>query len=155
MDDIRSSFSRFKKDIKHRLGGRKRAPDRAEVNPAEGRTDPPDSLLRPDHHAAASGYDEEGTRSSADVSQVRSRGRSPRPEPTPAGKGNDDPQRREADVDERDRKILFSEIRSFAGQRRSRLDLDTQVAEGSGPNWGIYFSQPSPSLPRKEEPDST
>ena len=141
---MRSSFSRFKKDIKHRLGGKKRAPDRTGVSPAERGTDPSDSLLRPDHRAAASGYDEEGTRSSTGVSRVRSRGRSSRPEPTPTGKGNDDPQMSEADVDEKE-----------AGQRRSRLDLDTQIAEGSGPDRAIYSSQPSPSLPRKEEPDST
>ena len=143
MDDIRSSFSRFKKDIKHRLRREKQAPSRVGADPTGGRTDPLGSTLRPDH-AAASGHDEDGTKTSTGVSQARSRGRSSQPEPIPTDKGNDDPQRREADVDEKE-----------AGQRHSLPDPDIQVTGGSGPNQGVYSPQPSPSLPHKEEPDST
>ena len=144
MDDIRSSFSRFKKDIKHRLRREKHAPDRVGANPTGGSTNPLDSPLPPDHHAAASGHDKEGARTSTDVSQARPRDRSPRPEPIPAGKGNDDPQTREADVDKKE-----------AGQVHSRLDPDLKVAGGSGPNQGAHSSLSSPSLPQKAEPDGT
>ena len=144
MDDIRSSFSRFKKDVKHRLNRRKLAPDTVETNPAGGRADPLDSLLRQDHRATASGHDGEGSGISADVPQVCSRDRSPQPESIPAGKGNDDPQRREADVGEKE-----------AGQGHSRLVPDIELAGGSGPNQGGHSSLPSPSLPQKLEPGST
>ena len=143
MDDIRGSFSRFKKDIKYRLRKKKHAPDSVGTNPIGGGADPLDPISRPDHHAAASGHDEEGTGTSTDVSQARSRDRSPQPESVPADKGNDDPRRREADVDEKE-----------AGQRHSHLYSDIQVEGGSGPNQGAHPSQPSPSLLRKEEPDS-
>ena len=132
MDDMRSSFSRFKKDIKHRLGMKKRPSDRVGANLTEARADPLDSLPRPDHRAATSGHDEEGSRSNADVSQARSSGR--------ADKGNNDFQRRGADADEKE-----------VGQRYSLLDLGIQVAAGSGSNRGIYSSQPSRLLPRTGE----
>ena len=143
MDGMRSSFSRFKKDIKHRLGGKKHAPDRIGANPTRGRTDTLDSPLRPDNYAAASGHDEEGSRISTDVLQARSRDIYPQPEAIPVGNDNGDPQRRETGVDEKE-----------AGQRGSYLDPDIQAAGESGPNQGVYSSQPSPP-PRKEEPDST
>ena len=143
MDDIRGSFSRFKKDIKYRLRRKKDASDSVGTNPTGGSADPSDPISRPDHRAAASGHVEEGTRTSTDISQARSRDRSPQPELVPADKGNDDPRGREADVDEKG-----------AGQRHLRLDSDTKVAGGSGPNQDAHSSQPSASLPRKEEPDS-
>ena len=119
----------------------KHAPDRVGANPAGGRADPLDS---PDHHAATSGHDEEGTTTSTDVSQALSRDGSPQLEPIPVGKGNDDPQRREADVDEKE-----------AGQMHSGLDPDIDVGGGSGPNQSAHSFPPSPSLPQKAEPDST
>ena len=144
MDDIRSSFSRFKKDVKHRLNRKKLAPDTVETNPTGGRADPLDSPLRQDHRTTASGHDGEGTKTSTDVSQALSRDRSPQLEPIPASKGNDDPQRREADVDEKE-----------AGQGHSRLVPDIEVVGGSGPNQGGHSSLPSPSRPQKLEPGST
>ena len=144
MDDIRNSFSRFKKGVKHRLNRKKLAPDMVETNPTGGRADQLDSPLRQDHRATASGHDGEGSGIGADVSQVCSRDRSPQPEPIPASKGNDDPQRREADVDEKG-----------AGQGHSRLDPDVEVVGGSGPNRGAHSFLPSPSLPQKVEPGST
>ena len=144
MDDIRSSFSRFKKDVKHRLRREKHVQDRVGADSTEGRADPLDSPLQSDHRTTASGHDEEGTRTSTDVPQARSRDRSPQPEPFPAGKGNDDPQTRGEDVDEKE-----------ADQRHSRMDPDIRVARGSGPNQDAHSSQPSPSFPHEEEPDST
>ena len=144
MDDIRSSSSRFKKDVRHRLNRKKLAPDTVETNPTGGRADSLDSPLRQDHRATASGHDGEGSGISADVPQVYSRDRSPQPEPIPAGKGNDDPQRREADLDEKE-----------AGQGHSRLDPYIEVVGGSEPNQGAHSFLPSPSLPQKLEPGST
>ena len=144
MDNMRTSFSRFKKDIKDHLRRKKHAPDRVGANPAEGSAGPLDSPPPPDHRGTASGHDEEGTRITTDVSQARSRDRSPQPEPIPAGKGSDDPQRREADVGEKE-----------ASQGHSRLDPDVEVAGGSGPNQGARSSLPPPSFPQKAEPDST
>ena len=143
MDDIRSSFSRFKKDIKHRLR-KKHAPDREGANPAGGSADLLDSTSRPDHRAAASGHDEEGTGTSTNVLQTGSTDKSPEPEPIRVDKGNNDPQTREEDVDEKE-----------AGQGHPRLDPDIQVAGESGPNQSVHSSQPSASLPRKEEHGGT
>ena len=144
MDDIRSSFSRFKKDIKYRLRKEKHAPDRVGANPARGRADPLDSPLPPDHRATTSGHDQEGTGTSTNVQQTGSRDKSPQPEPIRVDKGDNDPQTREEDVDEKE-----------AGQGQPRLDLDIQVAGESGPNQGVHSSQPSAPLPRKEEHDGT
>jgi hypothetical protein len=96
------------------------------------------------HRTAASGHDEEGTRAAQTYRKPAQGIDLLKPEPIPAGEGNDDPQRREADVDEKE-----------ASQRHSGPDPDVQVAGGSGPNRGIHPSQPSPSLPHKAEPDST
>ena len=173
MDDIRSSFSRFKKDIKRRLGRKKHAPDRVGANPTEGRADSLDSALRLDHRASAGCHGEEGTRTSTDVLQARSSERSPQPEPTPTGKGSDDQQRREADVlqarsrershqpeptltdegnDDPQRKEADVGEKE-ASQKHPHPDPDTQVAGGSGPNRGACSPQPSPPLPNKAEPE--
>ena len=141
MDDIRSSFSRFKKDIKHRIRGTKHAPDRVGANTAGERADPSDSLLRPDSRVTASGHDEEGGRTSTDVLQGLSRGRSPQPEPIPVTKGDDESQRKETDLDEKE-----------AGQRHSGLESDVKAAMGSGPDQGAHSSPASLSLPHKGEP---
>ena len=136
MDNIRSSFSRFKKDVKHQLNRKKHAPDTVETNPTGGRADMLDSPLRQDHRGTASGHDGEGTRISTGVSQARSRDRSSQPEPIPAGEG------RGADVEEKE-----------ASQGYSRPDPDIEVGGGSGPNQGTHSPLPSPSLPRKERLD--
>ena len=139
MDDIRNSFSRFKKDLKHRLKERKRKPDRTGTDAVGERDESSGSLLRPEPHIAASGHDEEGSRTSSDGRQVRSRDRSPQPEPMPAGEGSDDLQRREADVDEKE-----------VSESVSCLDPDIEVAAGSGPSQEVeqvYPSTYTPSIP--------
>ena len=142
MDDIRSSFSRFKKDIKYHFRGKKPAPDKAAVNIAEEGADPSASLPRSDSRPLASGHDEEGNKTSTDMLRDLSRDRSPRPESIPAGEGNDDPQRRETSVDGRE-----------AEKRHSGLESNAGVAVGGGPDQGIHPSPSSPSLPHKAEPD--
>ena len=132
MDNIRDSFSRFKKDIKHRLKGKKHAPDRAGVDIAGEGIDLSDPLLRPDSHVAASGHDEEGSRTSTDTLQTRSKVGSPQPESIPVDEGGEYSRRREADVGGKE-----------VTQKHSCLD---EIALGSGTNRGVS-PPPSPSLP--------
>ena len=47
MDDLRDSFSRLKKGIKHQLSGSKRKVDKPETSGSRERIDPPGSLSRP------------------------------------------------------------------------------------------------------------
>ena len=143
MDDMRSSFSRLKKDIKHRFRGKKPAPDKAAADTAGVRADSSGSPLRPDSRATASGHEEEGNRTSTDVLQALSRDQSPQPQPIPADEGNDDPQRGETDFDGRE-----------ASKRHSGLESNVGVAVGSGPDQRVHPSPSSPSLPHKAEPDS-
>ena len=143
MDDMRSSFSRFKKDIKHRFRGKKPAPDKAAADTAGVRADPSGSPLRPDSRATASGHDEEGNSSSMDVLQALSRDQSPLPQPIPADEGDDDPQRRETDVGGRE-----------VSKRHSGLESNVGVAVGSGPDQRVHSSPSSPSLLHKAEPYS-
>ena len=95
MDNIRSSFSRVKKDFKHRLRGKNREPDGTETNVAGERVGSSDS--RPEPRLAADDRDEESSRISTDGRQVRLRDRFPQPEPVTAGRSHND-KRREADA---------------------------------------------------------
>ena len=144
MDDIRKSFSNLKKDLKHRLGGKKRAPERAGVDLAGERVSSSASFLQPDSRVARSGHNEEGSRISTDTSQARPR--DPSPVPTDEGRHGDS-QRKEADVDENE-----------GGQKGSRLDPDVEVPAGSGSgreDGRAYSSFPVTSILRKQESDST
>ena len=98
MDDIRDSFSKFKKDIKHRMRGKKQKPDRTGVNTAET-VGSSGSLLRPDSLIAASGDGGGGSRGGLEVG---SRDQSPQPEPGPAGDQDRQAQKRETNVDEKE-----------------------------------------------------
>ena len=146
MDDIRLSFSKLKKDIKHRVGGKKRVADRAGASVAEETAGSSASPTRPGSRVTASGRGEEGSRISTDVSQAHSRDRSPHPKSIQAVEGGGDSQGREADVDEK-------------GVSRSLLRLGPDVGDavGSGPGREIgrgssplFVSSVSPKL----EPDS-
>ena len=146
MDDVRQSFSKLKKDLKHRLGGKKGRADRAGANAAGETAGSSLSPTRPDSCATASGLDEEESGISTDVSQVRSRDRSPQPRPMQAEEGGDSSQGRKADADEK-------------GANRSRLRLGPYV-------WGVGGGKPSREIKRipsplsvtptspKREPDS-
>ena len=148
MDDIRKSFSNLKKDFKHRLRGKKHAPDRAETNIAGERVSSSASLLRPDSRVAVSGHDGEGGRINADVSQVHLGDPSPHPEPVPADEDRlDHPQREEVDVDEKE-----------VTRRHSSLDPGVKDAAGSSPGRKIKRTSSLPSvtsIPPKQEPDRT
>ena len=138
----------MKKGFKHRLGGKKRAPDREGDNSAGQRANSSVSLQRPDPRIVVRGHDGEGSRTNANVLQARSRNPSPRPEPMPADEGRlDDPQKKEADVGEKE-----------ASRRHSSLGVDVEGAAGSSPGQEVERT-PSPppvtSIPGKQEPDST
>ena len=117
MDDIRKSFSKLKRDFKHRVGGKKRGPDRAGANSAGEGVGSPASPLR-------SGPRVEDGRISADVSQAYSRDPSPRLEPVTADEDRlDDSQRKEVGVDEKE-----------VSRSHSYLDPDVENTGGSGSN---------------------
>ena len=66
MDDMRESFSKLKKGIKHRIIGSKRKEDKGQAGGRGERADVSSSLLRPKPHVVASsdrelGGDESGT----------------------------------------------------------------------------------------------
>ena len=143
MGDIRKSFSNLKKDLKYRLSlGKNGVPGGAGTNAADERGSSPASLLRTDSRVSASSHNEERSRISTDISQARSRD----PSPMPTDKGRrDDPQKKEADVDERQ-----------GGQRRSRPGPDAEVTTLSGPSLAgkrARFPLPIPSVPHKQEAD--
>ena len=148
MDDVRKSFSDLKKNFKHRLRGKKRAPDREGVHAAGEMANSSASFLQPDSRATASGHSEEGGRIGTDISQARSRDPSPQPELVSADEDRrDDPQRKEADVGEKE-----------DGQGDSRLDPDAEVAAGSGSNREdkrAHSPLPVTSIPPKQESDGT
>ena len=147
MDDIRNSFSRLKKDLKHRLRGRKVKLDRTGANATEERVDSSDSLPQPAPRVAASGHDGEGSRISTDGQQVRSRDQSPQPEPVPTGGSDDDGKRREANVGGRE----VSKI-------SSGLDSNAEFVVDNGPSREVervYSSQSTPSIQPTGASDST
>ena len=146
MDDIRKSFSKLKKDVKHRFGGKKRAPDRAEVDTTGEGVSSSASLLGPNPLIAVGGHDGEGSRIKADVSQARLSYPIPHPEPVPADEGRlDDPQRKEVDIGEKE-----------ISQRHSHVD-DVGIVAGGVLSQGVeQVSSPLSviSSSRKQEPDS-
>ena len=145
MDDIRKSFSKLKKDFKHRVGGKKQASDRAGANTAGERVSSSGSFLRPDPRIAVGGYDGEEGRISANVSRIHSRDPSPHPEPVPADKGCLDDSRREVDVDGNE-----------VTRKHSSLEDPDTVGSVPGQEIKRASSPQSPApIPPKQEPDST
>ena len=140
MDDIRKSLSKLKKDFKHRVGTKKRGQDRAGADTVHETVDSPASLPRPDPRV-------EDGRISTSVSQVHSRDPSPHPEPVTANEDHlDDGQRKEVDVDEKERSGSCSGV-----------DPDADNAVGSGPSREVKQAS-SPlfvtAIEHKQEPDS-
>ena len=143
MEDIRKSLFKLKKEFKHRVGGKKHAPDKAGDSAVGEGVNSLASLLRPDPPLVVSGHDGEGRRISVDVSRAHSRDPYPHPEPAPADQGHR--QRKETDVDEKEN-----------GQKDSRLDLNVEVAAGNGSSHEANQTSSPPfvtSIPRKREPD--
>ena len=127
----------MKKDLKHRLRGRKDKPNRTGANTTEESDGPSGSLPRPEPHGKGVGHDE-GSGTSTGGREAHSMDQYPQP----AGGSDDDRQGREADID--GRKV---------SQEHSRVG----TAVGSGPGREIervYPSPSAPSIPHSEKPDS-
>lgn len=136
MDDIRGSFSRMKKDIKHRLQGRKHKPDRTGIDTAGETVGSSGSLLRPESRIGVGGDDGEGRRTSTDGLRARLRNRSPHPDPIPAGGSDNDQQRGKAGVGGRE-----------VSKRNSHPELDIEVVVDNGPSREVEQVHPSPFPP--------
>ena len=70
MDDLRGSLSKLKKDIKHRLTGRKRKADKTRAGGHGEEADSSSSLSRPESRVAASSGHEQGGESNAGDANV-------------------------------------------------------------------------------------
>ena len=121
-DDMRKSLSNLKKDIKHRLGGKKRASGKAGANAAE-ETASSSASPRPDSRVTVGVRDEEGSKISTDASRAHSRGPSPQPKSVQVDEDRDDPQGRKVDVEENE-----------VSQKYSRPEQNFEAAAGSGPS---------------------
>jgi len=150
MDNVRTSFSGLKKDLKgfkHRLASKLRGSDRTGTDATRESIDSPHLLLRPEPRIAADGHGGEGGTITTDDRQVPSREQFPQPNTMPVGGGDDDRKRREGDADGKE-----------LSQRRSQLDPDVEVVVGSGSNREVDPTHPSPSallIPPTGESDST
>jgi len=134
-------FSRLKK-----LRRRKHKPGRTGADTVGERVDSSGSLPRPEPRVAAGGHDGEGSRTSTDGRQIRSRDTSPHPESVLAGGSDNDRKSREEDVDGKE-----------VSQSDSRLDPNAEFVVDSGPSRGVERVHPPPStlsIPPIGEPDS-
>ena len=121
MDDIRSLFSRLKKDLKHQMRGRI---DNLDITGAKDVEERVYLLSRPEPRVAAGDHDREGSRARTDGQKVHSSDRSPQLEPVPAG------------VSDNNRKGF--------SRRRSRLDPNPEFVVDNEPRRGAGRIYPSP-----------
>ena len=138
---MRNSFSKFKKDLKQRLKGKKREPGDAGANIAEEGANSSGLLLQPDPPVATSGYKGEGTGTSTDAWGTRSGDRSPQPESTQVGKGRDDPRKKETGVSEKEVSQNHPHGKPDAAEQRGSSRVDP--------------SPPDSLIPHKVEPGGT
>jgi hypothetical protein len=118
--DMRESFSRFKKKLKHPLTKSKRKPDRAGTEAGGERIDATGSLPRPEPHADASGSHEGGDNGG----QPFSTNQPPRPdEPEPVPGRETGQEGREANVDGREGNQSYS-VGSGPGREGSGADRE-------------------------------
>ena len=118
--DVRESFSRLKRTVKHL--GRKRKPDRTGAGAGGERVDATKPLPRPESHLMASGGEWKGA--GADGQQDFFADRPPQldePEPIPASRSNRDQEGEGVGVDGRE-----------VGQMYSRPYQAPEIAVGSG-----------------------
>ena len=142
-DDMRKSLSKLKEDFKHRIGGKKRASNKAGANVAE-ETASSSTSPRPDSRVTVGVRDEEGSKISTDASRANSRDPSPQPKSMQANEDRDDPQRRNVDVEEKE-----------VGQRHSRPDPNVEAAAGSGPSQGVSSTLSVTPIAPEQGPDGT
>ena len=147
MDNTRNTLSTAKKDLKRRLRGKKRKPDRTGVNTPAENVDS-GSFLRPEPRVVVGGgQDGEQSGTSTVGQQVGSEDRSPQLESMPAGGSDGGRQRGKVDVD-------GGEV----SQRYSHPDPGVRVAVGSEPSQEVGRAHPAPStpsIPPSGESDST
>jgi len=139
MDEIRGTFSKMKKKVKHRLIG-KRRPGGTGANLGGEMTDSTSSLPQPGPHVVAGeNYDREGDRANAAGERVFSTDLPPQsaePESVPARENDNGQEGEEAGVDGEE-----------ASQRHSYPHPDVEVAVGSGRSGELEGVHPSPSTP--------
>ena len=149
--DIRDSFSRLKKKLKH--PGSKRKPDRTGADSARESVDPAGLLSRPAPHVIADSGHNQGD-NGANAGEHQSRSTDPPPPP-------DVPERVPADESEGNQRG-----EAKADGRYSHLRPDVEVAAGSesgregdatdGEKIGqVYRSPPIPSIVHSGKPDGT
>jgi len=152
--DIRHSFSKLKKTVKHRLTGNKRKPDKTEADADGESVDPANSLPGPAPHVLAG--DGEGSGADPDGQQVCSADQLTQPdEPEPVPVGESENNQGGVDVEGME-----------VSRRYSHLHSNVEVAVGSGPGQGgddsdeeegeqFYSCSSAPSTPRSGEPESS
>ena len=156
MDEIRGSFSRLKKKLKHRLTGSKREPGRTGAGEHGESINPAGPHTRAESPVVAGGRrDRGGDGANVDGRRARSTDRPQQPdepESAPASGSENDQERREADAD--GRVISYS---------RLRPDVEVTAGSGSSRDGGdpdgkaerVYPSPSPASIPHSETPDST
>ena len=142
--DMRGSFSRLKKKLKHPLAKSKRKQDRTEEDASGERVDATGSLPRPEPHVVTGGNrDQEGGGANVVEGQVFSADRSLQPdEPEPVPGGESENNQGGADIDGRD-----VEIEVGSGVHRERNVADGEKSER------VHLSPSTPSLVRSGKPD--
>ena len=146
--DIRDSFSRLKKKLKHPLTGKKRKRDRAGADAGGERVDPAGSSSRPEPSVVAGGsHHQEDNRANTDERQANLTDQPPQPdepESVPARGSEGDQEGGDVDFDKRE-----------SNQVHPHPHSDVEVEVGSGPSGkgdGVDAEKvervdPSPSAP--------
>ena len=154
--DIRESFSRLKKKLKHPMAGRKRKPDGIAIDAGGEGVDPAGSLPRQEPHVVADGgHNREGEGSNSDRRQIRLTDRPPLPdEPESTSARGNDQEEGEADVNRGEASQVYShshsgvEVVVESEPSREGNDVDGENTERDCP------PPPAPPIPRGEKPDS-
>jgi hypothetical protein len=154
--DMRGSFSRLRKKLKHPLAKSKRKQDRTEADASGERVDATGSLPRPEPHAVTGGdRDQEGGGANVVEGQVFSADRSlqpDEPEPVPGGESENN-QEGEADIDGREVRRMYShprpdvEVEVGGGLHRELNTADGEKSER------VHLSPSTPSLVSSGKPD--
>jgi len=135
MDDIRGSFSKMKKKLKHRLAGGKHKPEGTGTNPDVETADSTSSLPQPELHIVADeSHDQEGDRADTAGERVFSTDQPLQPaEPESVPAREDD-----------------------NGQGGEVADVEVTVESGrSGEPEGVHPSPSTPSISHGGKLDST
>ena len=146
--DIRDSFSRLKKKLKHPTTGRKPEPGKTRADASGERVDSAGSLPRPEPHiVAGDSRSQEENDTSVDRQRLCSPDQHPQPdqpESVPTRGGEYDEEGGEADADRKEEDRTYS---------HSRSDVEAVVGGGRGREGNhageesVERAHPSPSIP--------